>query len=302
LARNRAPDEPEPLRLLSLLGRWQPVEGPKRVPLHLALGEAYRILGDKEKAAAEFRAALELRPGIEAPHLGLAKLRLPGDDHYQWLRRLHAAIKPAVYLEIGVGNGASLALAQPPTCAIGVDPTPAVHGKLATETHVFAETSDQFFAARRWESLLAGRTVELGFIDGQHLFEQALRDFMNLERYCGPRSVLLLHDTLPLDEQTQARTRTTQFYTGDVWKAVLCLKHYRPDLEVFTIAVPPSGLTVILKPDSASRVLSERFDEAVARFIDLPYAEVESHVDVLLDVVTNDWDAVRERLRAHRVL
>jgi hypothetical protein len=35
-------------------------------------------------------------------------------------------------------------------------------------------------------ALLGGLPVELGFIDGMHLFEFALRDFMNLERLCTP--------------------------------------------------------------------------------------------------------------------
>src|SRR5450631_1084438 len=43
----------------------------------------------------------------------------------------------------------------------------------------------------------------------------------------------------------QTRARDTDFHTGDVWKTVLCLKHYRPDLDVFTIATPPTGLTVV---------------------------------------------------------
>ncbi|PYI78804.1 MAG: class I SAM-dependent methyltransferase, partial [Verrucomicrobia bacterium] len=127
---------------------------------------------------------------------------------------------------------------------------------MTAETHIFPETSDAFFARHGPDALLAGRPLGIGFIDGLHLYEQALKDFINLERYCGPRSVILFHDTIPLDETTQSRARDTQFHTGDVWKTVLCLKHYRPDLDIFTIPTSWTGLTVVTGLDPASRVLA----------------------------------------------
>jgi len=38
---------------------------------------------------------------------------------------------------------------------------------------------------------------------------------------------------------------TLDFWTGDVWKIVPALIKFRPDLRVFTIACPPTGLTVV---------------------------------------------------------
>jgi hypothetical protein len=105
-----------------------------------------------------------------------------------------------------------------------------------------------------------------------------------------------------LDERTQSRTRNTAFYTGDLWKTVLCIKHYRPDIDVFTIATPWSGLTVLTNLDPSSRVLAEEYDEAVARFIDLPYGEIEKNMEAGLNLVPNDWQAVEARLKAKRIL
>ena len=164
-------------------------------------------------------------------------------------------------------EGRSIALARPPTCAIGVDPLPKIKMPFKTETHIFAEESDEFFARERLKKILSGRPVSLSFIDGLHLFEQSLKDFMNLEAYCDSRSVILLHDTYPLDETTQQRTRRTGFYTGDVWKMVLCLRRFRPELDVFTIATPWSGLTAITGLNPDSRVLSENFNLAVDQFM-----------------------------------
>jgi len=169
---------------------------------------------------------------------------------------------------------------------------------LQTEAHIFAETSDEFFEQRDVRALLRGEPLSIGFIDGSHLFEQALRDFMHLERYCGPKSVILFHDTVPLDEVTQRRAPETHFSTGDVWKTILCLKHYRPELDVFTIATPPTGLTVVLGLDPSSPVLAQKYDEAVASFIDVPFAEIESRLAAELNLVPNEWETVDQHLTA----
>jgi hypothetical protein len=301
----RAPDEPEPQRLLSLVAAWLPPEGPPqsaRADYHLALAEAHRMLGENEAAILNYRAALTFAQDLLHAHHALAKLRMPGDDYLVWLERLYRSLTPESVIEVGIFQGASLALLRPPTMAIGIDPDPTVVIPLKTETHIFTETSDEFFAQNRIERLLAGRPLSIGFIDGLHLFEQALRDFSYLESCCGPRSAILFHDTVPLDEPTQSRTRETQFHTGDVWKTILCLKHYRPDLDIFTIATPPTGLTVVTGLDPNSRVLADRYEEAVARFVDTSFSAVECILETMLDVVPNDWSIVESRLKKRGII
>ena len=306
LIHQHAPDEPEPQRLLSLVSAWLPPgelpPEPQRADYHLALGEACRLLGENETAALNYREALTFGPNLVQAHLGLAALRMPGDDYLVWLERLYHSLAPETVIEIGVLQGASLAQLQPPTVAIGIDPMPTVIFPLKTETHIFAETSDEFFAQRRHERLLAGHPLSIGFIDGLHLYEQALRDFMYLEACCGPRSVILFHDTVPLDEPTQSRTPNTQFHTGDVWKTILCLKYYRPDLDIFTIATPPTGLTVVTRLDPKSRVLTNRFEEALGRFGEISFSSVEGVLETMLNVVPNDWSMVQSRLSKRGIL
>lgn len=302
---DRAPDEPGPQRLLSLVSAWLPEEPPlhaNQADHHLALGEAHRILGENEAAASNYRAALTFRKNLHQAHLGLARLRMPGDDYLVWLKRLYGLLVPETVVAIGVRQSESLAQVQPPTVAIGIDPNPTAKFPLKTETHIFTETSDEFFAAGRVDKLLGGRPLSVGFIDGLHLFEQALRDFINLEGCCGPRSVILFHDTVPLDQPTQSRTCETSFYTGDVWKTILCLKHYRPDLDIFTIATPPTGLTVVTGLDPTSLVLNEQYEEAVARFIDTSFSAVEFILDTMLNVIPNDWTLVQSRLRERGII
>src|SRR5262249_52401890 len=162
--RERSPNEQE-LRMLSLVAASLPAGCPpdaKRTEYHLALAEAHRILGENEAAATNYRAALTHNPNLPQAHLGLAGLRMPGDNYLVWLDRLYRALSPDTVIEIGVYHGESLALLRPPTIAIGIDPNPAVVLPLKTETHIFAETSDDFFARRRPEGLLAGRPLSVG--------------------------------------------------------------------------------------------------------------------------------------------
>jgi Glycosyl transferase family 2 len=298
LIRSRAPDEPEPQRLLSLTALEAKPSGPD---YYLALAEAYRLLGEPDAAADNYRTALTFNRDLSQAHLGLAALSMPGDNYLVWLDRLYRSLAPEIVLEIGVYRGESLAVLRPPTVAIGVGANPTVCYPLKTETHIFAETSDEFFAQGRLERLLAGRPLSVAFIDGLHLYEQVLREFISLEAFCGQHSVLLIHDTVPLDESTQSRVQETQFYTGDVWKAVLCLKHFRPDLDVFTIATPPTGLTVVTGLDPTSLVLRDRYEEAVARFFDTPFSAIEGNSEAL-NVIPNDWSVVLSRLKERQVI
>ena len=227
---------------------------------------------------------------------------MPGPIYYEWLDRLHAALAPPTVIEIGVYNGASLAKVRPPSIAIGVDPNPKIEFTLKAETHIFPETSDDFFARQGPADILGNKPLGLGFIDGLHVYEQALRDFINLEAYCGPKSVILFHDTVPLDEPTQRRTCETTFHTGDVWKIVPTLKELRPDLDIFTISTAWTGLTVVTGLDPSSRVLKESYDSAVAKFADLPFSAIEEHMAPSLNMVANDWAVVETRLKARGVL
>jgi Glycosyl transferase family 2 len=301
LIRDRAPDESESQRLLSMVACSLDHGHPVERDYFLALGEAYRILGNGELAASNYRKALTFDRDVVRAHVGLATLRFPGDFYYAWLERFYTGLSPETVIEIGVFDGQSIARARPPTLVIGVDPEPRLAYSLTAETHIFTETSDAFFARGGPDALLAGRPLGVGFIDGLHLYEQALRDFINLERYCGPRSVILFHDTVPLDEATQSRARDTTFHTGDVWKVVPCLRHYRPDLDVFTIATPWTGLTVVTGLDPASRVLADHYDEAVARFIDARFADIQDRLDSALNIVSNDCNVVAARLKARGI-
>ncbi|MER8922447.1 class I SAM-dependent methyltransferase [Mesorhizobium sp. M0802] len=300
MASTHAPAELAASRLLSsagILARHDPV---RNAAYFTGIGDAYFAIGDNERAEVQYRKALDLNPDTVGAHVGLASTRMAGPFYYDWLERLYSELEPTVVVEIGVCDGVSLSKIKPPALAIGIDPNPRATMALSAETHIFPETSDTFFDRGGADALLAGRPLGVGFIDGLHTFDQALRDFANLEHYCDPGSVLLVHDTVPLDDTTQKVPPTTQFHTGDVWKMVPALKALRPDLDVFTIATPWTGLTVV------SGFGKLRYDpswivQAGERFANIEYTEIAANLGEALCLVANEWEPVFARLRTNLV-
>jgi hypothetical protein len=226
--------------------------------------------------------------------LAEAARRLPGPAYYLVLRWIHQILGPANYVEIGVHEGVSLRQAMPDTPCIGVDPSPDIEGEIPNAT-IYELTSDEFFARYDLRTLLEG-PVELAFIDGLHLFEQVLRDFVNVERHSGVGTVVLLHDCLPLDEVTASRERTTYFHSGDVWKAVLALRRRRPDLEMVTVRTAPTGLALVRGLDGGNRRLEEELPEIVDRYRDLDFGYYLAHREEMPAEIPNEETAVSQWL------
>jgi hypothetical protein len=260
----------------------------------------YLRLNDRRKTEEWCRKALELDLDCSAAYRILAQLDLSGPDYVEILSRIHVYLRPRTYLEIGVAYGETLMLAGGETRAIGVDPLPQVTQSLAPPTKVCAMTSDEFFAAGILERELGGDPVELAFIDGMHLFEFALRDFINVERYCASDSVILVHDCFPLDQVTAARERQTLFWSGDVWKLILCLKRYRPDLDIQVIGAMPTGLALITGLNPESRLLEQEIERLYAEFINLDYRVLDHDKESMLNLIANEWGGVEQILAQRR--
>jgi capsular polysaccharide biosynthesis protein len=200
-----------------------------------------------------------------------------GTSYLSCLKEIHRTLQPRSYLEIGTLDGDSLRLAECP--AIAIDPSFQIKGEIIGKKMpamlLFQMTSDAFFQEYDPQSLL-GRKVDLGYIDGLHLIENVLRDFINLERHCHNGSVIAVHDCIPLDPYMATRNQFDfsirdrspykGWWTGDVWKLLLILKRYRPDLHVTAFDAPPTGLVVIQKLDPLSRVLSQHHSEIEREF------------------------------------
>lgn len=189
---------------------------------------------------------------------------LKGDiDKHKLLAEIHKQLNPEFYFEIGVQTGKSLALAK---CeAIGVDPMPLVSVPLAANAKVITASSDAFFEQK--SDLLLNKSIDLAFIDGMHLFEYALRDFINVERFAKPYTLVVIDDILPGHVDQAKRDRCTRAWTGDVWKLREVLEHYRPDLQLLTVDAYPTGLLLISGLDPENNVLQEKYASIIGEYL-----------------------------------
>lgn len=263
---------------------------PSEQPQLLAeLARQHLAAGDRLGGIDLARAALALDSDCFLAHQLLAEVALQGDNFRSIFAKIHQHFRPRTYLEIGVGRGTTISFVDPSTLAIGVDPSPQIDAPLPPNVRILREPSDAFFARDGVRSEFAGAPLEFAFIDGMHLFEYALRDFMHIERNGTPDTRVLVHDCYPLDDVTASRTRTTTFWTGDVWKLTLCLRRYRPDLRVTTLAAPPSGLCVIRGLDPSSTVLNERYSQICAEMLPLSLSSLGADRRSALNLLTGDW-------------
>jgi tetratricopeptide (TPR) repeat protein len=261
---------------------------------HQLAGVTYLALGKLDHARRCLLAALALDPAIPNLYAILSQLEMPGPFYLDLLPLIHAHLRPRTYVEIGVETGQSLCLVRPETRAIGIDPTPIVTHALSARTTVHAVTSDEYFARHDVRAELGGMPIDLAFLDGMHHFEAALRDFINIEKHCAPSSTILIHDCYPFDRFTSERERHVEFWSGDIWRLMLVLKKYRPDLRLHTVATAPTGLGVARGLDPHSRVLEERFDEIAREFLAQDYSVLEAaNKPELLALYPNDWEKIR---------
>lgn len=230
----------------------------------------------------------------------LSGLELPGENYFNLLARMHDYLKPQTYIEIGVDRGLSMRLASPETAALGVDPKPNLKRPPGPNVRIFAQTSDDFFATHDVSAELSGKRLDLAFIDGMHQFEYALRDFIHMERLSSRESIILIHDCYPLDALSAARERSTFFWSGDIWRLILILKKYRPDLSVHTVAAPPTGLGVIFNLDSTSTVLTQYLSSIIAEGMAMNFGMLTGRKAEMLNLYPNDWGKVQELLDSRK--
>lgn len=188
---------------------------------------------------------------------------LRGDlDKHFLLSEIHKHLQPEFYFEIGVQTGKSLSLAK---CdALGIDPMPMLTQQLPSYARVITSSSDAFFNLQ--SHLLLANTIDFAFIDGMHLFEYALRDFINVEKYSKPHSLIVIDDIFPGHPDQAKRERCTRAWTGDVWKLKEILEKFRPDLFMLAIDARPTGLLLITALDPDNMILNEKYDYILSQY------------------------------------
>ena len=183
----------------------------------------------------------------------------PRMSRHEFLEGLHEKTRPRTYLEIGIRTGTSLALSR--TRSIAVDPSFKIDKPIHCDIQVVKATSDSFFAGDAPLAHFDGVPVDLAFIDGMHLSEFALRDFINIEPWMADSGVVVFDDVLPRNALEAARDRKTESWTGDVYKVLEILRRRRPDLVVLLVNTAPTGTALVVGVDQASTIVKDAFPE-----------------------------------------
>ena len=185
--------------------------------------------------------------------------------YLKFLAGVHAVLAPPTYLEIGVRRGNSLALAR--ARSIGIDPDYDLkpeHLSLGAESALFRETSDDYFARKDPLEPFGGRPISLAFIDGMHLVEFALRDFINVERHAHWSSVVVFDDIFPRRAIEAARDRSTRAWAGTRTRSSASSSATVPTSSACAWTPSAPDCCSSWRSIRANWVLSERYDEIVA--------------------------------------
>lgn len=227
----------------------------------------------------------------------------PPMTRHQFLAKMHEALAPVdIYLEVGVQFGGSLHLAHAAGLAYGVDPAPILNPEFfRPNQRVIAETSDAWLGCESCER----PTIDFGFIDGSHLMEDALRDFIYMERHSRPTTVIVFDDVLPYSQDIAWREQPPGDWTGDVFKIMAVLSEHRPDLTLRLVDVIPTGALVVTGLDNRNVVLEKRYDKINEDWRPrhlVPDAiltrEGAQHPTDVIAAVMADLDRIRKGVRA----
>lgn len=158
------------------------------------------------------------------------------------------------YLEIGVQEGVNFNAVE---CEkkIGIDPDPSSN---ATD---FLD-SDIWFRINEDEGYDT-QTFDIGFVDGLHHSEQALKDIYNLSKILNPGGIIVVHDANPQEEAHQTREVNHGTWNGDVWKAIAWLQGMGVKIETVDT---DQGCALIEKteiPDITNPDLSMEWEDLV---------------------------------------
>lgn len=259
-------------------------------------GNAHLARGEREQALAFAETAIEEYERISDAYSLLSTVLMLGDDYLTILKKVHETLQPESYVEIGVDKGRSMKLIQPETQAVGIDPSPQIEPGNETSARIFKMFSDDFFESHNVLKELGTTRISMAFVDGSHIFEQTLRDIINIEKYSDDQTLMILHDCVPPGRIVAERKRITGFWCGDVWKLVDCLREYRPDLTINVIAARPSGLVFITGLDPSSTVLQDKYAEIEKKYIprELGYHCLSG--EIISGCLPSQWERVVECL------
>lgn len=201
-----------------------------------------------------------------------------GPYYLDFLALLNRELHPRSYFEIGTNTGLSLNCFS---CdAVCVDPNYQIAShawQRRRRTLMFQSTADDFFAQEDLRAYFPAGP-DIAFLDGLHRAEYLLRDFINTERSAHRRTLVLLHDCLPLNSRMAERKPRPgddsegayrNAWTGDIWRVLFALQSRRPHLHIRFLDCPPTGLVAVSNLNPSSTTLRDGYLAAVQEMTSL---------------------------------
>lgn len=193
------------------------------------------------------------------------------------------------YLEVGIREGEVISQI-PVKEKVGVDPRPLLD-RLDEELmpgldglRVFPCKSDDFFAKNT-------ETFDVVFVDGLHLYEQAIKDILNAFNCLNHGGFVVVHDLLPASAAEGARKVKPGAWNGDVWKVMHDIKENYPEIQ-HVVLDDDFGVGVLWLKDSERR-FEPTWQKGYPR---MPFSVFESERSSFMNVAGSDWESVESQL------
>jgi hypothetical protein len=167
------------------------------------------------------------------------------------------------YLEVGVADGRTFVEIKCPR-KVGVDPKFLFDTTARPSTEVFhTMTSDSYFSDPALYEVF-----DLVYLDGLHTYPQTLADLRNALDRTAAGSIILIDDVLPSDpfsaipdlgksrlfRRQYGNNPTSRAWHGDVYKVIVYIHDYLPDLSYATFNTGGNPQTVVWREPRASAV------------------------------------------------
>lgn len=178
------------------------------------------------------------------------------------------------YLEIGVREGDNFIEVN---CEekIGVDPSFAKMSE-SIKPYCICTTSDIFF-----ENIDEGQKFDIIFIDGDHTYEQVVKDINNSLKHLSANGVIVMHDILPDNEFVTVPFWPDTAYNGTVFQAFLqqiMMNEIYHKYNVYFTGQDPVG---VIDTDTSYKVNKD--DNLFAKYVDIikSYLQIQRTSDMI---------------------
>lgn len=166
--------------------------------------------------------------------------------HSAFIANLAKIYKPNVYVELGLYQGETLRKIIPyAKKIIGVDLKSNISLEALKEypnIELHYTTTDNFFENYN-------EHIDMAFIDADHKYESAMKDFENVLSRLNPGGIIILHDTDPEYDYL-----IHPGYCGDSYKLVQNFEN-RNDINIITIPIQEAGLSIVTKKNNTRTIL-----------------------------------------------